>query len=279
MMALPPGVLKVALIQMNLTGPAEANLDAAAAYLREAGRQEADLALLPELFPHPWFPVTEDARHFALAEPETGPVMARIREAVRESGITVAVPTYERDAGRRFNTTYVLAPTGDILFKYRKNHIPYHPGWFEKYYYEPGNLGFPVFHLNGLTIGIQTCWDNLFPEGSRILGQKGAHVILAPRGTGDATRSRWRTALAANALANNCYVVGVNRVGLEGGAYQFGGDSAAFDPDGGVMAECGVDPGMTLAVIDSRVVDRSRSEWPFHYDRRPSLYRELTGEL
>ncbi len=277
-MSLALAALKVALIQMNLTGTPERNLDTAADSIREAGRQGADLALLPELFPYPWFPVREDATHFALAEPDTGPVMVRMRDVARESAITLVVPAYELDAGRRFNTTYVLAPTGDILFRYRKSHIPYHPGWFEKYYYEPGNLGLPVFYLNGLTIGVQTCWDNLFPEGSRILGQKGVHVILAPRGTGKASLARWRTALAANALANNCYVVSVNRVGLEGGSYMFGGDSAAFDPDGGVSAECGTEPGMTFATIDPAIVDRSRSEWPFHYDRRPSLYRELTGE-
>ncbi|MGC8488588.1 MAG: carbon-nitrogen hydrolase family protein [Clostridia bacterium] len=271
-------VLKVALIQLNLTGRAADNLEAAFTHLGQAAKQGAHLALLPELFPFPWFPATEDAAHFALAEPESGPILSRMREVARATGLTLAVPGYEVSDGRRFNTTYVLAATGATLFRYRKSHIPYHPGWFEKYYYEPGDLGFPVFHLNGLTLGIQTCWDNLFPEGSRILGGKGVHVILAPRGTGDVSRPRWRTALAANALANNCYVVSVNRIGLEGGAYMFGGDSAAFDPDGNVVAECGLEPGVAIAEIDSQVVDRSRAEWPFHYDRRPELYGELVGE-
>lgn len=271
-------VLKVALVQMNLTGTAGANLDAAHQYLREAADRGAELALLPELFPFAWFPVTEDATHFALAEPESGPIISRMRVMARDTGLTLAVPSYELVLGHRFNTTYVLAPTGDTIFRYRKSHIPYHPGWFEKYYYEPGDLGFPTFHMKGLTIGIQTCWDNLFPEGSRVLGGKGVHLILAPRGTGDESRPRWRTALSANGLANNCYVVSANRVGLEGGTYMFGGDSAAFDPDGNVVAECGLEPGIAMADIDSAVVDRSRSAWPFHYDRRPELYRELVGE-
>lgn len=270
-------VLQVALVQMNLTGTPDENLAAAHGYLRQAADRGAHLALLPELFPFPWFPVTEDATYFALAEPDSGPVLTRMREMAQDTGLYLAVPTYEAADGRRFNTTYVVAPTGAILFRYRKSHIPYHPGWFEKYYYEPGDLGFPVFHLNGLTIGIQTCWDNLFPEGSRILGLKGVHVILAPRGTGDVSRPRWRTALMANGLANNCYVVTVNRVGLEGGTYQFGGDSAAFDPEGEVVAACGPEPGIAVAAIDSAAVDRSRSAWPFQYDRRPELYGALSA--
>lgn len=267
--------LTLGLLQMDLTGPVEDNLAKADGLLKEARERGATLAVLPELFPHPWFPVTEDASHFGCAESEDGPLMARFSALAVRHGLTLVVPTYERAGLARYNTTFILAPTGAILGRYRKNHIPYHPGWYEKFYYAPGDLGFPVFHQHGLTFGIQTCWDNLFPEGSRILGLQGVHLILAPRATGDYSRPRWRTALAANALANNCFVATVNRTGLEGGSYRFGGDSLVIDPNGTILAAAEKPDEVVIAAVDPAAVYQSRAEWPFREDRRPGLYRDL----
>ncbi len=260
---------------MNLSIGVSENLRKTERLLREVREKGATLALLPELFPLPWVASGEDSRAFAYAEPEDGPTLTYIRKTAQRLGMAVAVPLYERCGDRRFNTTFVVSEHGDILMRYRKNHIPYHPGWFEKFYYEPGDLGFPVFHHQGVTMGIQTCWDNLFPEGSRILALKGAEVILAPRGSGDYSRRRWRTALAANAMANNCFVATVNRIGQESGGYLFGGDSLVVGPDGEVVAAAEREDVALAVEVDLEMVQQSRREWPFWGDRRPQLYREI----
>ncbi len=267
--------LTLGLIQMNLSVGVAENLEKTEGLLQEAARQGASLALLPELFPLPWVASAEDSRAFAYAEPEDGRTLTYMRKTARALGMALAVPLYERCGEQRFNTTFVVSQHGDILLRYRKNHIPYHPGWYEKYYYEPGDLGFPVFHHEGTTIGVQTCWDNLFPEGSRILALKGAEIILAPRGSGDYSKARWRTALAANAMANNCFVATVNRIGREKGDYLFGGDSMVIDPDGQVVARAEGEDVAIAVEIDLDKVKVSRDEWPFLADRRPSIYREL----
>lgn len=267
--------LTLGLIQMNLTAGVSETLAKTERLILEASQKGATLALLPELFPLPWVASAEDSRAFAYAEPEDGPTLTHMRETAQRLGITLAVPLYEEAGGRRYNTTFVVSEHGDILLRYRKNHIPYHPGWYEKFYYEPGDLGFPIFYHQGTPMGVQTCWDNLFPEGSRILALKGAEVILAPRGSGDYSRRRWRTALAANAMANNCFVATVNRIGIESGGYLFGGDSLLVDPDGEIVAAAeGEDVALTVE-LDLDKVRQSRAEWPFGSDRRPSLYREI----
>jgi len=267
--------LTLGLIQLNMSDGPDATLDKADRLLRQVRDQGATLALLPEMFPLPWPAAGEDSRAFALAEAADGPTLARVRTMARAIGIAVAVPVYEAAGGRRFNATFVLSAHGDLLLRYRKNHIPYHPGWYEKFYYEPGDDGFPVFHHQGATFGVQTCWDNLLPEGSRILALKGAEVILAPRGSGAYSSRRWRMALAANAMANGCFVATANRAGFDGGV-EFGGDSLVVGPDGEVVAAAeGEDVGLAVE-IDLAKVQESRREWPLLADRRPHLYREIT---
>lgn len=265
----------VALIQMDLTAGVETNLAKALVLLGQAKGGGATLAVFPELFPYPWFAVAEESRYFAWAEPESGPMVTTVRQWARELDLTIILPTYELDGARRFNTSYVVSRQGDVVGCYRKTHIPYHPGWYEKYYYEPGNSGWPVFPHEGLTVGIQTCWDNLFPEGSRILGLKGAQLIVAPRGTGEYSRARWRTALAANAMANNCFVASVNRVGQESG-YLFGGDSFVAHPSGVITPVKTEGDEVLIVPLNIDEVYESRREWPFFYDRRPELYGPLT---
>ncbi len=260
---------------MNLSIGVSENLHKTERLLEEVRERGATIALLPELFPLPWVAAGEDSRAFAYAEPEDGPTLTFIRKTARRLHMAVAAPIYERCGDRRFNTTFVVSEHGDILMRYRKNHIPYHPGWFEKFYYEPGDLGFPVFHHEGATMGVQTCWDNLFPEGSRILALKGAEVILAPRGSGDYSRRRWRTALAANAMANNCFVATVNRIGEERGGHLFGGDSLVVGPDGEIVAAAEGEDVALAVEVDLEQVQESRREWPFLADRRPPLYREI----
>jgi N-carbamoylputrescine amidase len=264
----------VALIQMDLTAGRESSLAKAQVLLRQASGGGATMAVFPELFPYPWFAAAEESRYFSMAEPQSGIIVSTVRQWAQDLNLTIILPTYEVDGSHRFNTSYVISSQGDVVGRYRKAHIPYHPGWLEKYYYEPGDSRWPVFYHDGLTFGIQTCWDNLFPEGSRILGLKGVHLIVAPRGTGDYSRERWRTALAANAMANNCFVASVNRVGQEG-AYPFGGDSFVAHPSGVITPVKTEGDEVLIVPLDLTEVYDSRREWPFRYDRRPELYGPL----
>lgn len=268
--------MRLALIQMNLSGTYEDNLEKTQALLRSASDSGASIACLPELFSHPWFSASEDSRHLVLAEAADGKTVTLVREWARAHRIAVIAPIYEADGERRFNTSFLVSEHGDILGRYRKNHIPYHPGWFEKYYYGPGDVGFPVFYHQGIPIAIQTCWDNFFPEGSRILALKGARVIFAPRGSGEYSAARWRTALAANAMANGCFVATVNRMGLEAGRYMFGGDSRVIRPAGETLAAATTEDEALVATLDLDEVEESRREWPFLEDRRPGIYREIS---
>jgi len=265
------------LVQMNLGAGPEANVARAAQALRRLRDQGATLALLPEFFPWPWFASSEDSRAFARAEPEDGPTVTRMREEALRAGIAIAVPIYERAGEHRYNTTFVLSEQGDVLLCYRKNHVPYHPGWYEKFYYECGDRGFPVFHHRGATLGVQTCWDNMLPEGSRILALAGAQVILAPRASGSYSRRRWRTVLAGNALANGCFVATANRAGMDGGV-EFGGDSLFAGPDGEVLAAAAGEDAELALELDLERCTESRAEWPLLADRRPSLYRAISGD-
>lgn len=264
--------LNLSVIQMDLSAGYDHNLRKAEQLVRTAKDQGSQLAVLPELFAWNWFPVEENSQLFQLAEDDQGPTLCQVQRWAAECRISLAAPLYERSGEHRFNTTYIISDTGTVLGKYRKNHIPYHPGWYERYYYQPGDLGFPVFHLAGLRIGVQTCWDNLLPEGSRVLGLLGTDVILAPRGTGRYTVGRWRTALLANALANGCYVATANRIGLEGDRYEFGGDSFIGDPQGEIAGSATEQDEVVTRTIDREAVVRARSEWPFFYDLRPEIY-------
>lgn len=265
----------LALLQLNLAANTDQNLDKAEPLAAQAAQRGATLLLLPELFPFRWFPIVEDSRFREWAEPASGPIVERVRSWARLNQLSIALPTYERTEQGLFNTTYIISGQGAILGKYRKTHLPYHPGWYEKYYYEPGDSDWPIFFHQGLIFGVQTCWDNLFPEGSRILGTKGVHLILAPRGTGDYSRERWRTVLAANALSNNCFVATANRTGFEG-SYRFGADSCVISPSGVVTATSTESDELLLVPLNLDEVYQSRREWPFFQDRRPHMYRSLS---
>jgi N-carbamoylputrescine amidase len=168
----------------------------------------------------------------------------------------------------------VLGPDGKLLGKYRKVHVPEIPLWEEKFYFRPGDLGFPVFESQGLRFGVQLCWDNLFPEGTRLLALGGAELVFAPNAAAFASTRKWETVLAANAIVNNIYVFRVNRVGREE-SQDFYGRSCCFDPEGDfLMPPSGLHDGVILAEIDPMAVRAVRAEWNFLRDRRPEAYRE-----
>ena len=266
--------VRVATVQMNA---ASDQLSRAEALLAEARSLHADFCLFPELVAWPWLPARDDPALRAWAEPEDGPTLTAFRGLAARYGLNVLAPLYEAAGGERYDTTFVLGRDGVVLGKYRKNHIPHEPGWYEKSFFSPGNEGFPVFEHEGLRFGVQICWDNMFPEGTRILALDGARVVFAPRATGGKTMTRWNTVLSANAAVNTVFVVAANRVGEDSGLV-FGGGARILDPFGRIISKDLPEglPGLTYADIDpDEVVELARAEEPFLANRRPEIYARL----
>ena len=220
-------VVRVGLGQFTATSEREHNLRAIEGLIAEAGRDHVALMCLHELSTTIYFCFRDDPEFRELAESEHGELVSRVREAARKHGVAVIFPFYERDpAGRLFNTAVVIDAAGQLIGKYRKMSIPAilktvgstETPADEQYYFTPGDLGFPVFRVAGLTIGILICYDRHFPEAARVLGLRGADIVFVPTATyRDWIRRVWEAELIGHAIANNYYVAGVNRVGTEFG--------------------------------------------------------------
>jgi N-carbamoylputrescine amidase len=268
-------------------GP-EANLNLACARIREAAAQGAQVVCLPELFRSPYFCQTEDAANFALAERIPGPSTEAIGAVARQAGVIVIATLFERRApGLYHNTAAVIGANGDVVGLYRKMHIPDDPGYYEKFYFTPGDLGFCAFETFLGRLGILICWDQWYPEAARLIAMAGADIIFYPTAigwhpqekaaNGAAQRDAWRTVQRGHAIANGLYVAAVNRVGLETPAgppgLEFWGTSFLADPFGVVLAEAPVDRAETLiATVDPARIEEVRQGWPFLRDRRIDAY-------
>jgi predicted amidohydrolase len=270
--------ITVALVQLACSPEPETNREKASRLVDEAAGAGAQVVCLPELFPYPWFPQEEREEPFRWAEsPEDGPTVTIMADLARRRKVTIIVSFYERVAsGICYNSAALLGPDGALLGLYRKNHLPEEAGYHEKFYFRPGNTGFPVFDTEAGRIGVQVCWDNMFPEGARILGLKGVEVIFAPRATPANSLQRWRAMLTGNALANGCFVATVNRIGRDGGL-EFGGDSLVIAPDGEVIAQATGPDEWVLAELDLEQVFQARHAWPYYRDRRPEIYGEIAA--
>jgi N-carbamoylputrescine amidase len=267
--------LKVAGIQMACAEERAKNLAKALTLGRMAAEHGARVICFQQLFALPWFPRERDPGHFGLAEGDDGPTLDAMRQLAAETGTTLVCPLYELGAdGERYNAAVVVGPDGGVLGRYRKAHVPDLPLWEEQYYFRPGDAGFPVFESQGLRFGVQLCWDNFYPEGTRRLALGGAELVFAPNAAAFATTRRWETVLAANAIVNNLYVFRVNRVGREQ-RQDFYGRSTCFDPDGEpLLPPSGMHDGVVMAEVDPAAVRAVREEWSFLRGRRPELYRE-----
>jgi beta-ureidopropionase len=275
---------KCALVQMNFRDDKASNVDRGAEFIREAGRAGAEIICLPELATYVYFCDTINADHLQLAEPVPGPSTEVIASAARDAGSYVIFPLYERvAAGELYNTAVVLDPAGAVVGKYRKNSIPLvdMPAMtgIEKYYFRPGNLGYPVFKTDtGVTIGITICYERHFPEGPRSLALAGADIIFVPTATANG-RDIWELELRGHAVANLLWVAGVNRVGRDvgGSPTEFYGASVMVSPTGEVVTQASETQEQVLyAEIDTAVSAQLRDEWGFFRDRRPELYGALT---
>jgi len=271
-----------------------AAIDKHLALIEQAARSGIQILCLQELFFGPYFCAEQDARWYAAAEPvPDGPTMRLMREAARKHGMALIVPVYEKELpGVFYNTAAVIDADGTFVGKARKVHIPHchagedqtHPyGFWEKFYFRPGNLGYPVFDTRFARIGVYICYDRHFPEGGRVLGLHGAEIVFNPSATtaGHADYL-WRLEQPAMAVANGYFVGALNRAGREPpwNIGEFFGNSYFVDPDGQIVAEAaGADDEIVCAELDLDQIDRVRAHWQFYRDRRPDTYADLVADL
>jgi N-carbamoylputrescine amidase len=276
-----------ALVQMNLSDDRDQNVARGAELIREAGEGGAQIICLPELATSQYFCHIMDREFMALAEPVPGPSTATIGAAAKAADAWVVLPIYEHaDDGQLYNSAAVIDRSGEVVGLYRKNVIPLmsFPGvsGMEKFYFRPGNLGYPVFETDlGITIGITICYERHFPEGPRSLALAGADIIFAPTAT-PAGKHMWEVELRAMAIANLLWVGGVNRVGRDRGTavseMDFYGGSLFAGPDGAVTARADVDgDAIVYTEVDTGLSAKLREDWGFFRDRRPEIYSALTA--
>jgi beta-ureidopropionase len=270
--------VRIALLQMNCSGKRDENLARAEKMIREAASKKAQVLLLPEVFHELFFITDLNMRYFETAEEIPGPITVMVSNLARELGVVIVAPIYERvDRSVYYNSAAVIDADGKLLGVYRKNHIPLNTIFYEKLYFKPGNLGYPVFDTKFGKIGILICHDRHYPEGARALALNGAEIVLIPSATPDKSLSRkvWEKELCAHAIFNEYFVAGLNRTGVEGN-YVYYGQSVIFDPSGEMMVQAGPDEEILVADCDLDIITQRRRAWQFYRDRRPDTYDILT---
>src|ERR687890_2117812 len=238
-------VVRAAIVQTNWTGDKESMIKAHEEYARKAAAQGAKVMCFQELFYGPYFCQVQDPQYFSYTEhiPE-GPTTKRMQELARETGMVLVVPMYEEDehtTGIYYNTAAVIDADGSYLGKYRKTHIPHVKGFWEKFYFRPGNMGYPVFDTAVGKVGVYICYDRHFPEGARALGLNGAEMVFIPSATHRGLSAYlWKLEQPAAAVANEYFIGAINRVGIEDlGDNDFYGTSYFVDPEGKFVGEVG----------------------------------------
>jgi N-carbamoylputrescine amidase len=289
-----PTRFRVGLVQMRCSADPADNLARATAGVRAAAGRGAGVVCLPELFRSPYFCQREDSAAFDLAEPVPGPTTEALSAVARETRVVVVAPVFERRAaGVYHNTVAVLDADGTLRGRYRKMHVPDDPLYYEKYYFTPGDLGFPAFDTAVGRIGTLVCWDQWYPEAARLTTLAGADVLFYPTAIGwhphekaaqgEAQLAAWQTVQRGHAIANGVYVAAVNRVGHEGaadGGLEFWGTSFVVDPFGVVLATASRTAEEILVVDCDRVhQEEVRRSWPFLRDRRIDAYAPITRRL
>lgn len=269
--------MRAALIQTTASTDVADNLARTEALLEQAKAAGAELVCLQECFNTWFFAQRVDANDQALAEPVDGPSVRRMRDAARRLGLYLVVPFYERVmAGELYNSAVLVDAGGEILGCYRKHHLPMSSHFNEKFYFRPGNAGFPVFDTPLGRIGIMICYDRHFPEAARALGLGGAEYVFVPTATTTRgfSRSVWEPELRGHAIANGFWIGGVNRVGTELESTYYGA-SVFIDPIGQVVAQAGDGEQVLVADLPRARVEEVRRAWPFYRDRRPDAYAAL----
>ena len=279
----------VGLVQSGCSADIDRNTEGALDGIRSAAAQGAQIVCLQELFRSRYFCQTEDHSHFQLAEPVPGPTTERLGQLAGELEVVIVASLFERRAeGLYHNTAAILDADGTCLGRYRKMHIPDDPQFYEKFYFTPGDLGFPTWNTRYGRIGVLICWDQWYPEAARLTALGGAQLLFYPTAIGwlpaekaqygASQHSAWETMQRSHAVANGVFVVAVNRVGHEpsdAGGIEFWGGSFVADPYGNVLAKAGREPDVLVVPCDLVAVDQARTHWPFLRDRRIDAYQDL----
>jgi len=252
--------------------------------IAEAASKGVQILCLQEIFNGPYFCPSQDARWYAAAEPVPGPTCERLAAEAKKHQMVIVVPIYERAMpGVYYNTAAVIDADGKYLGKYRKNHIPQVAGFWEKFFFKPGNLGYPVFETRYAKVGVYICYDRHFPEGARLLGLNGAEIVFNPSATVEGlSMYLWKLEQPAHAVANGYFVGAINRIGHEPpwDIGRFYGTSYFCDPRGQIIEEGSTDKDeVVVAELDLELIEEVRNTWQFYRDRRPETYDDMTKLL
>ncbi len=279
-------IVRIGLIQMACGEDTEANIKTAEQGIRQAAGQGAQIICLQELFQTPYFCQVENHDNFKLAEEIPGPSTQAMSQLASALGIVLIVPLFEkRSTGIYHNTAVVLDADGSIAGRYRKMHIPHDPGFYEKFYFTPGDTGFQTIPTRFGKIGVLICWDQWFPEAARLTALSGAQILFYPTAIGyqafdesvaEKQVQAWQTIQKAHSIANGVFTVVVNRVGQED-QVNFWGKSFVSDPFGEVLVEASAkEPEVLVVDCDLGLIEETRQGWPFLRDRRVDAYQNLT---
>jgi beta-ureidopropionase len=281
---MPTHVIRAALLQATWTGDKQSMLDKHVDYVEQAAQQGAQVMCFQELFYGPYFCQVQDPQFYGLTEKiPDGPTTKLFQEVARRHQIVLIVPMYEEDqTGVYYNTAAVIDADGKYLGKYRKTHLPHVSGFWEKFYFRPGNLGYPVFDTAVGRLGVYICYDRHFPEGARALGLRGAELVFIPSATSRGLSMHlWKIEQTSHAIANGYFVGTINRVGqeLDLGPNDYYGSSYFCDPRGQFVGEVASEKDEELLIRDlnMELVREVRNTWQFYRDRRPELYGEIVA--
>jgi len=276
-------VVRAAIVQTEWTGDKGSMIDKNVEYARRAAQQGAQVMCFQELFYGPYFCQVQDNEYFEYAEliPD-GPTTRLMQDVAKETGMVLIVPIFEKeDDGFYYNTAAVIDADGSYLGKYRKTHIPHVTGFWEKFYFRPGNTGYPIFDTAVGRIGVYICYDRHFPEGWRALGLNGAKIVFNPSATSRGlSMYLWNLEQPAAAVANEYFIGAINRVGREPfGDNDYYGSSYFVDPRGQVVEGAASDTDEELVVrdLDLDMIEEVRKQWAFYRDRRPDAYGDLVA--
>ncbi|MCC5907646.1 MAG: carbon-nitrogen hydrolase [Balneolaceae bacterium] len=275
----------VSLLQYSCSESPLENREKAENLIAQAAGNGAQLIALQELFDTTYFCREVDQRFFEWAEPVPGPTTDQFTKLAKQLGVVILLPLFEKKAaGVYFNTLVVIEKDGTIPGVYRKMHIPDDPGFYEKYYFTPGDLGFRVFDTSCGKIGTLICWDQWFPEAARITAMKGADILFYPTAIGTLPEesdteklefmNAWKIIQQSHAIANGCYVASINRTGEEGGT-RFWGSSFICGPFGEMLATGGEKEEIITSEINFSNIEKHRQIWPFFRDRRIDDYKGI----
>mgnify|MGYP000169747979 FL=1 len=249
--------------------------------IEEAGKLGVQILCFQEIFNTPYFCPGQDAAWYTSAETVPGPTIERMQAYAKKYNMVIIVPVYEKEqAGVLYNTAAVIDADGSYLGKYRKNHIPHTGGFWEKFFFKPGNLGYPVFQTKYAKVGVYICYDRHFPDGARCLGLNGAEIVYNPSATTvGQSQYLWKLEQPAHAVANGYFMGCINRVGTEQpwNLGKFYGTSYFVNPLGQIIAEASEDKDeLLVAAFDLDLIEQIRSKWQFFRDRRPETYGKIT---